>query len=327
MSTRFRMLLMAGVALLVTSCSAHAPGSQPMQLPAETLLPPGAAEITSTPDQRGSDTCDATASLRPGVQPRPGDMPAGSTMAAILARGKLRVGVDQNSFMFGYRNPANGQIEGFDIDIAREIARDIFGDPDRVELQPLDSAHRITALQPDQGNQQVDIVVETLTPTCERRKSIEFSSAYFVSDQRLLVPNNSGIRSTADLAGKKVCGVVGTITLNPILALPQRPTVIGMSNWLDCLTALQQGQVAAVSTDTPILYGLKQQDPNLDMVGDALAQDPYAVGIQQDRKDLVRFVNGVLERIRGDGTWQRLYSARLAALGPAAGPPAPRYIG
>ncbi|MCU1642354.1 MAG: Major cell-binding factor [Nocardia sp.] len=317
------MLLVAGVVALVTSCGAHAPSSQPMQLPAETLLPPGATEITSTPDQRGSDTCDANASLRPGAQPRPGDMPDGSTMATILKRGTLRVGVDQNSFLFGFRNPATGRIEGFDIDIAREIAKDIFGDPDRIELDPLDSAHRITALQ----QKQVDIVVETLTPTCERRKSIEFSSAYFVSDQRLLVPNNSGIRSTADLAGKKVCGVVGTITLNPILTLPQRPTVIGMSNWLDCLTALQQGQVAAVSTDTPILYGLKQQDPNLDMVGDALAQDPYAVGIQQDSKDLVRFVNGVLERIRGDGTWQRLYNSRLTALGPVPAPPAPRYIG
>ncbi|WP_405136760.1 glutamate ABC transporter substrate-binding protein [Nocardia sp. NBC_01388] len=322
MSTRFRMLLLAGVAVLVTSCSAHAPGSQSMQLPAETLLPPGATQITSPPDQR-SDTCDANASLRPSAQPRPGEMPDGSTMAAILKRGTLRVGVDQNSFLFGYRNPADGQIEGFDIDIAREIARDVFGDPARVELHPLDSAHRLTALQ----GKQVDIVVETLTPTCERRQSIEFSSAYFVSDQRLLVPKNSGIKSSADLAGKKVCGVVGTITLNPILALPQRPTVIGMSNWLDCLTALQQGQVDAASTDAPILYGLLQQDPNLRMVGDALAQDPYAVGVQQETKDLVRFVNGVLERIRGDGTWQRLYNNELAALGPTPGPPAPRYIG
>ena len=55
-------------------------------------------------------------------------MPAGSTMAKILSRGRLIVGVDQNTYLFGFRNPATGEIEGFDIDIAREVAKAIFGD-------------------------------------------------------------------------------------------------------------------------------------------------------------------------------------------------------
>ncbi len=59
-------------------------------------------------------------------------MPPGSTMAAIAERGRLIVGVDQNTYLFGSRNPATGQLEGFDIDVAREIARGIFGDPDRI---------------------------------------------------------------------------------------------------------------------------------------------------------------------------------------------------
>ncbi|MRH91516.1 transporter substrate-binding domain-containing protein [Nocardia sp. SYP-A9097] len=316
------MLLLAAVAVLAAGCGQTA-ASTPMQLPAENLLPPGASTIAGAPDQRGSGCGDPVASLRPAAQPSPGNMPGGSAMAKIVQNGKLRVGVDQNSFMFGFRNPATGQIEGFDIDIAREIARDIFGDPDRIELRPIVSAQRVSALQ----NGDVDIVVQTLSPTCERRKSIEFSTSYFESDQRLLVANNSGIHSTADLAGKRICGVNGTITLGPILALPQKPTVIAMNNWLDCLTALQQAQVDAASTDIPILYGLQQQDPNLQVVGESMAVDTYAVGIGQNAKDLVRFVNGVLERVRGDGTWQRLYNNRLNALGPMPAPPAPKYLG
>ncbi|WP_245678107.1 glutamate ABC transporter substrate-binding protein [Nocardia acidivorans] len=323
MSTRLRMLLLATVAVLAAGCG-QTPESAPMQLPLDNLLPPGAKTITSAPDQRGNGCGDPIASLRPGAQPSPGNMPAGSAMATIAKNGNLRVGVDQNAFMFGYRNPATGKIEGFDIDIAREIARDIFGDPDRVELRPIVSTQRLSALQ----NGEVDIVVQTLSPTCVRRKDIEFSTSYFQSDQRLLVANNSGIHSAADLAGKRVCGVNGTITLGPVLALPQKPTVIAMNNWLDCLTALQQAQVDAASTDLPILYGLQQQDPNLQVVGEPLAVDTYAVGIGQKAKDLVRFVNGVLERVRGDGTWQRLYNSnRLTVLGPAPAPPAPVYLG
>ncbi|MFB8001392.1 glutamate ABC transporter substrate-binding protein [Nocardia sp. NPDC056000] len=322
MSARLRMLLLATVAVLAAACG-QTPDSDPMSLSAQDALPSGAKPVTSVPDLIGKGCGDPVASLRPGAQPSPGNMPAGSAMAEIVQNGKLRVGVDQNSFMFGYRNPGSGKIEGFDIDIAREIARDIFGDPDRIELRPIVSAQRISALR----NKEVDIVVQTLSPTCVRRQDIEFSTSYFESAQRLLVTNNSGIHSTADLAGKKVCGVNGTITLAPVLALPQKPTVITMNNWLDCLTALQQAQVDAASTDIPILYGLKQQDPNLEVVGESMATDTYAVGIGKDRKDLVRFVNGVLERVRGDGSWQRFYNDRLSVLGPTPAPPAPRYIG
>ncbi|MTE15822.1 glutamate ABC transporter substrate-binding protein [Nocardia aurantiaca] len=315
-----RMLLMAAVALLAAACGST-PGAVPFQLPPGSQLPPGAAVITSGPSERGDQSCDPTASLRPGIQPQPGAMPAGSTMAAIVASGKLRVGVDQNQTLFGYRNPATGQIEGFDIDIAREVARDLFGDPERVELHPTESANRAPALVAN----EVDMVVQTFSATCARRKDVQFSTPYLLADQRLLVTKTSGIRSTADLAGKKVCGVYRSTTLDAIFALPQHPTVIGMVNWLDCLTALQQGQVDAVSTDAPILDGLKMQDPNLELVGETMDSDAFAIGIQKQATDFVRFVNSVLQRLRTDGTWQRLYDKWLSGVGPSPGPPATRY--
>ncbi|MFJ4657150.1 glutamate ABC transporter substrate-binding protein [Nocardia sp. NPDC088792] len=321
MRARFRMLLVAMAAVLAASCSAHAPDTASLQLPPETALPPGAQTLASVAPQRADTSCDPTASIRPGAQPQPGNMPTGSTMAAIVARGNLRVGVDQNEFLFAYRDPATGQIEGFDIDIAREIARDLFGSPDKIELHPIQSAHRIDALK----NNEVDIVVDAFTPTCTRRQDIEFSTVYFTTDQRILATKGSGINSAADLAGKTVCGLLGSTTLDAVFALPQRPKVIGMANWLDCLSAMQQGQIDAVSTDLPTLYGLAAQDPNLQVVGGPMAPDYYGVGVQKQATDMVQFVNGVLDRIRTDGTWQRIYNSRLGVLGPAPAPPAPRY--
>ncbi|MEC3918945.1 glutamate ABC transporter substrate-binding protein [Nocardia sp. CDC160] len=320
MKTRMRMLLLGAVALLAAACGST-PDAAPFQLPSENRLPPGATVLQPGPSERGDQSCNPTASLRPGPQPQPGAMPAGSTMAAIVATGKLRVGVDQNQTHFGYRNPATGQIEGFDIDIAREVARDLFGDPDRIELNPTESANRAPVLVQN----KVDMVVQTFSATCARRNDVQFSTTYLLADQRLLVTKTSGIHSATDLVGKKVCGVYRSTTLDAIFALPQKPTVIGMVNWLDCLTALQQGEVDAASTDAPILDGLRVQDPNLELVGPAMDSDAFAIGIQKQATDFVRFVNGVLERIRSDGTWQRLYDKWLSGSGPSTGPPAARY--
>ncbi|MFI7670545.1 glutamate ABC transporter substrate-binding protein [Nocardia sp. NPDC049526] len=316
----FGWMALVAVSALVTACGSG------IQAPASTNVAavdpkPDLVEITTPPQSESGGNCDPEATLRPGPLPSPGAMPSGSAMAAIVANGKLRVGVDQNTYLFGFRNPSTGQLEGFDIDIAREIARSLFGDPDRIELRSVTAAERIPALQ----NKQVDMIVRTFSATCERRRDVDFSGVYYRATQRLLATRNSGIRTGADLGGKRVCVTRGTTSPGPLFSLPKRPIVLGASNWTDCLAALQQGHVDAISGDDPILVGLVAQDRNLEIVGEVIGTGAYAVGIAQGHPDLVRFVNGVLERIRSDGTWQRLYNARLSALGPSPGPPDLRY--
>ena len=96
--------------------------------------------------------------------------------------------------------------------------------------------------------------------------------------------------------------------------------------WADCLVALQQHDVDAISTDDAILAGLVAQDPYLHIVGPNLAEEPYGIGINLTNTPLVRFVNATLDRIRNDGTWDTLYRRWLTVLGPAPGPPTPRYL-
>jgi polar amino acid transport system substrate-binding protein len=287
-------------------------------------LPAGAHEVTTPEPEAGNADCgDREASLRPGPLPAPGAMPPGSTMAAIFERGRLIVGVDQNTNPFGFRNPSSGLLEGFDVDVAREIARSIFGDPDRVDPRVVEGGERESALQ----SGEVDLVVRTYSITCERKKKVAFSATYFTAHQKILVVKGSGIDSAAALSGKRVCAVTGTTSLTALLALHSKPTVKAVTSWTDCLVMLQQGQVDAISTDDAVLAGLKEQDQkNLEIVGDSMGDEPYGVGVNKEHSDLVRFVNGVLERMRVDGTWERLYEARLGSLlGPSPGPPTPRY--
>ena len=72
--------------------------------------------------------------------------------------------------------------------------------------------------------------------------------------------------------------------------------------------------------------GLVEEDPYLHIVGPNMATQPYGVGINLNNPVLVRFVNGTLERIRRDGTWNTLYRKWLTVLGPAPAPPIPRYL-
>jgi polar amino acid transport system substrate-binding protein len=318
MSARIGLALT--VFALATACGS--PSAPPAAVTAQRVdaMPAGAHEVTTMP-ATSSANCDREASLRPGPMPAPAAMPSGSTMAAIAQRGRLIVGVDQNTNFFGFRDPATGQLEGFDIDVASEIARAIFGDPSRIDLRVVDASQRESALQ----SGLVDIVVRTYSITCDRKEKVAFSTTYYYANQKILAVKGSGIDSAAALSGKRVCAVLGTTSLPALFLLNPRPRVFGANTWTDCLVMLQQRQVDAISTDDVVLSGLAAQDPNVEVVGASMGIEPYGVGINKASPDLVRFVNGVLEQMREDGTWERLYAARLRSLGASPGPPAPKY--
>ena len=86
---------------------------------------------------------------------------------------------------------------------------------------------------------------------------------------------------------------------------------------------LQQGQVDAVSTVDVLLIGLAAQDPSTEVVGKPVSDEPYAVAMRLDAPDLVRFVNGVLDRIRANGKWTADLHRWLGAAPP---PPPAKYL-
>lgn len=311
-------LLLAAVLLLAAGCgSSGAPRDLSPQHEAQLPTP---ASVTVDPDvdatSRPDNSCDPTRSLRPGGL----GIPAASTMAKIRKRGKLRVGVDQNTYLFGFLNPANGNLEGFDIDLARAIGKRLLGSEDKVVFRAITSGQREDVLT----GGDVDLVVRTYTINCDRRAEVEFSSVYYEAGQRVLVHKGSGYRALGDLGGKRVCATDGSTSLRNIATAPSRPVLVSVENWSDCQVMMQQGQVEAISTDDTILAGMAQQDPTTEVVGDALSEEPYGIGIPIDHRDMVRYVNAVLEDYRS-GQWQASYNRWLKPLLGAGSPPKPRY--
>ncbi|MGZ4216508.1 MAG: glutamate ABC transporter substrate-binding protein [Solirubrobacteraceae bacterium] len=249
-----------------------------------------------------------SASLRPpAVMPAPGAMPPGSFMAKIKRRGYLLAGVNTGFLGFGYLNPFTGHIEGFEIDLARELAKAIFGAPGHLQLRALTVTQRLPAVQ----HGSVDIVVDAVTITCSRRHQVDFSTVYYEAGQRVLVPTSSKARGLQDLGGKRVCASAQSTPISVIKQQPSHPIAVGLPQAIDCLVYLQQGRVDAISTDDSILLGFKAQDPYTKIVGPRLAKVPYGIAISKAHPEFVRFVNGVLARMRADGTWRRIYANRL----------------
>ncbi|MDY6870693.1 MAG: glutamate ABC transporter substrate-binding protein [Actinomycetota bacterium] len=315
------------LALLTTAVLVLAGCGQPASVaptPGVTLAPPTPAGMEELAPENvrlpapETDNCNRRASLRPF----PTRAEADAAVAYIRERGRLIVGLDIGSNLFSFRDPITGNITGFDVDIAGEIARDIFGSPAQVDYRILSSADRIVALQ----NNQVDVVVKTMTITCDRKKKVGFSTVYLDADQRILAPRDSPITRAADLSGRRVCVVKGTTSLRRVQQISPPPIIVSTVTWADCLVAVQQRQVDAVSTDDAILAGLVVQDPYLHIVGPSMNQEPYGIGVHLENTGLVRFVNGTLQRIRNDGTWYALYRKWLTVLGPAPAPPVARYV-
>jgi polar amino acid transport system substrate-binding protein len=307
---------------LLAGCTSAGPLSAGAAPPVTAPRPAGVQDPAVIPSAAAAaDTgCDPLASLRPpATMPAPGHMQPGSTMDRILQKGSLTVGVDQNTYLFGYRDAVSGQVVGFDIDIARQIAQAIFGNPDKIRLVAITSAERIPFIQ--QG--QVDLVADSMTINCDRLRQVAFSTDYFDAGQKILVRNGSGYKTIDDLAGKKVCAAAGTTSIVTIATRPSHPIPVAVNDWTDCLVMLQQGQVEAVSTDDNILAGLAAQDPNLAVVGPRFTDEPHGLAIAKTSTDFVRFVNGVLDRMRADGSWGRLYTHWLGGTAPA--PPPAKY--
>ncbi len=298
---RALMVVLATLALVLgAAAAAAAPGHPAVGRTARTV-----SAASCKPD---------ASSLRPTGPPQ---VTAGSFMAKIRARGYLIAGVDQSTYHFGFLSPLSGQIEGFDIDMIRAVAKAIFGNPDKVVYKAISDEQRI----PDVTSGAVDIVAHTMTITCARLQQVDFSSVYFDAAQRVLVLKNSKVQSLAGLKGQKVCATTGSDSLAVIAKAGAVP--VAVPYWTDCLVLLQQDDVAAISTDDSILDGLTAQDPWTKLIGPRLTSEPYGLAISKQHPDFVRFVNAVLQELRTDGQWKTSYTQWIGS--PVPAPPPAQY--
>jgi polar amino acid transport system substrate-binding protein len=248
-------------------------------------------------------------------------MPDGSTMKKIQDRGRLIVGVSQDKYAIGFLNPLTNELEGFDVEMAKAMAKAIFGNENKLQIIAVASADRIPLIKAG----KVDMVISTFTINAKRKEEINFSEVYYMSGQKILVHKDSPAKSIADLSGQRVCAPAGSTSAKGIVTANPSAKLVETVEFTDCLAKFMMRDVDAISTDDVILAGLAKQDPFAKVVGPSFSAEPYGIGMSKDQPDLVRFVNGVLVQMKSDGSWKRIYDKWFGAMG-ATEPPRGTYL-
>jgi polar amino acid transport system substrate-binding protein len=322
---RLALALALALAMGVGASACSSPSDEALHESLEPL-PRGAVSTSSTPTTAPppttgpADACNPQASLE--LQP---NVPT-PTVQALRDRGYLVVGVDQGTRGWGFRDPSDGHLKGLEVELLRRIALELFGDAkeERIKFKTLNTAQRIAAVQ----NGTVDMVASLLTATCERWKLVDFSTVYFVANQALLVNQQSTIHSVDDLAGRRVCATQGSTSIAHIAEIAPKAILHPVEARSDCVVALQEGDVDAITSDDTILRSFRNRDKVpltriVDLPASEAEDEPYAIAITKHHEDLVWFVNDVLQEMRDDGSLLELYLAWIVQSGEAP-PPVPQ---
>jgi glutamate transport system substrate-binding protein len=231
--------------------------------------------------------------------------PAGSTMAKIQEKGKLVVGTKFDQPLFGQKNPTGGGVEGFDAEIARQLAKDLTGSEDNVEFVEAVSKNR----EPFITDGKVDLVVATYTINDKRKQVVSFAGPYYTAGQDIMVKSdNENIKGVDDLNGKNVCSVEGSTSEANIKEKAPQAKVLLFDTYSKCAEALGDGRVEAVSTDNVILLGLIQKSNGaFKLVGNPFTEEPYGIGVKKDDTEFRNWINDRLEAMYKDGRWQKAF--------------------
>jgi putative glutamine transport system substrate-binding protein len=228
-----------------------------------------------------------------------GDAGAGG-VDAVKNAGLLKVGVKSDVPGFGLLNPDTGKYEGFEIELSKLIAREIFSDPERIAFTPVTAKTRGPLLD----NGDIDFVIATFTVTEERKLTYNFSSVYYTDGVGLLTKTAAGYKSLKDLDGKTI-GVAQSATSRQAIedgaaSLGVKVGFAEFATYPEIKAALDSGRVDAFSVDKAILRGYL--DSSVGLLDDNYAPQPYGVATRLANKDLAAWVDGLIQKWLADGT-------------------------
>lgn len=215
--------------------------------------------------------------------------------------GKFILGLDASFPPMGFTE-ANGDIVGYDIDLAKEVSK-------RLNLEFVAKPINWEAKEMELSSGSIDCIWNGFTMTDERVNAMSFSKAYLDNDQVLVVRADSNIKSLADAAGKTVGCQSGSsaedaINDNQNFSKSLKKVVFYEEN-LTALTDLEVGGVDAVVMDSVVAnYTIATSKKPLIVVNEALAKEAYGIGFRKDADGaaLRDKVQKTLEEMAKDGT-------------------------
>ncbi|MBP3820201.1 transporter substrate-binding domain-containing protein [bacterium] len=226
-----------------------------------------------------------------------------NTFDEIIKRGYINVGVKTDSFPFGYKD-SKGNYAGFDVDLAKIIAGEIFKDKSRVKFVPVTSSDRMMKL----FSEDIDFIIATMSITTAREQILDFSNSYHNAGQSILVRSGSKIKGLRDLNNKKVIIVFGSTSERSLRSAVPSALIVGYKNYKDAYKALKAGKADAIVSDDSILLGFSLKDSGVKLLPKRYTKEPYAIAFRKgaESKELIKIINEILDNQRHKGVLKNL---------------------
>ena len=224
----------------------------------------------------------------------------------------IRIGIKFDQPGLGFKK--SGTYVGFDVDVAKYVAKKLGYSEDQIVWKESPSKQREAMLQ----NGDVDMIVATYSITDARKKTISFAGPYFVAGQDLLVRKDEHkVSGPNDLNGKRLCSVTGSTSAIVIKKrYASKVQLMQQPGYAECATALFSGIVDAVTTDDIILAGLATASRGrLKLVNKPFTAEYYGIGIKKGNTKLAKRINAALKDMIRNGSWQRALDDNLRGTG------------
>ena len=221
----------------------------------------------------------------------------------------------------GLRNP-DGSMSGFDVDVAKFVAKELGYTEDQIEWKESPSGQRENLI----ANDQVSYIVATYSITDARKEKVDFAGPYLITGQSLLVrADTTDITGAESLANnKKLCSVSGSTPAQRIKDKYPGVQLQQYDTYSACVEALKNGAIDAVTTDEVILAGYAAQSPGVfKVVGKPFSEENYGIGLKKVDTDMRTKINDALAKMEKDGAWKAAFEKNLGPAGIPTPPPPP----
>jgi glutamate transport system substrate-binding protein len=253
-----------------------------------------------------------------------GDTGSDASSSGSAAASGLKVGIKFDQPGLGLKK--GSEYSGFDVDVAKYVAKELGTDAADITWVQAPSAQRETLI----STGQVDMVVATYSITDARKEKVSFAGPYFIAGQDLLVrADDTSITGPDTLAGKKLCSVTGSTSAQKVKDTYPDVQLQEFATYSECLPALANKGVDALTTDDTILAGFASQPEyagKFKVVGKPFSEEKYGIGLKKGDTATCEKVNAAITKMISDGSWQKAIDANLGPAGykPGAGnPPTP----
>ena len=233
-------------------------------------------------------------------------------MAEDQLRAPLVAGVAFDIPGMGYKNPKTGEIEGFEPNVARALARLLFGEDSTLDFYPVTDEERIPAIL----SGDADMVLSQLTITPDRLEQVDFSIPYRIGYEGVLVRKGDGIRAFDDLRGKRIAVTESSVSSRQMReALPNAKLVVTKDN-SGTFEAVAKGEADAASNELINLRLLRRFAARPDQfeiidIGDRFPRKPMGVAVEKGRSEFLSHIDRGIERLKRDGEIDRLLRAEI----------------